>query len=124
METMVATMTEDGLPLWEEECVEFLIQRNGGPRYRFAVNPLGAQCQGKEGDAGWEGEWHAETKQYSSGWAAELSIPFSLLEHTPKKGEVWNFDVIRHRRNVRDEHSFWAYREEAGEGALGRLVFN
>jgi hypothetical protein len=124
METMVATMTDSDSPVWEEESIEVVIETRSGSRYRFALNPLGARFDAKDRDAAWNGDWRAEAKQYTTGWAAEVALPFSVLGATPKKGEVWGFNVVRHRRNVRDERSSWAYQEGVAEEALGRLVFN
>ncbi|MBI4556589.1 MAG: hypothetical protein HY706_03320 [Candidatus Hydrogenedentes bacterium] len=124
MKTMAAGLAERDAPVWTEESLEFLLDTGEG-LVRFVVNPLGTRFDSRADDAEWDGEWQAVTKDYGTGWAVEMAVPFKTLGRAPGKGESWKMNIVRHRNNVKKETSSWAYRADdaSNSSEFGKLVF-
>ncbi len=69
--------------------------------YYFFTNPLGTQTDGRLSDNGrtsdatWDGEWQSAAVITSSGWSAEIAVPFSILKFRPGKDRTWGLGFIR-----------------------------
>jgi hypothetical protein len=124
MDTSVADIaTRDGA-LWTEEAIDLRLTI-GNDTFVFAVNPLGTQYDARNGNPAWNGRWQAVTQRFTTGWSAEIAIPFDTLGRTPSRGEDWQFDAVRYRRNVENSTSHWAYRPDTPNPRQpGRIVFN
>ena len=80
--------------------------------YVFFVNPLSTQSDmrvyddGRSKDINWDTEWSAVASSDSSGWVAEIAIPFKSISYKPEPG-TWgvNFGRII-RRNA--ETVYWS----------------
>lgn len=75
--------------------------RDGRTAYYFFTNPLGTQADGRISDNGrttdptWDGEWQSAAAVNSSGWTAELAIPFSILKFQPGPDCRWGLGLVR-----------------------------
>ena len=87
----------------------FFDHRNG---FYFQVNPAGARTDGQVSNNAeslsrdWDGIWDAAAQITSTGWQAELAIPFKTLRFKPGQ-EVWGFNVERQIKR-RQETDRWA----------------
>lgn len=69
--------------------------------YYFFTNPLGTQTDGRLSDNGrtadetWDGEWQSAAAVTSSGWFAEIAIPFTILKFRPGTNRNWGFGIVR-----------------------------
>lgn len=122
--TMVADMTDDEAPLWDEECIELAIRPPGKPEYKFFANPNGARLDSRDNDSNWNGEWQAVAKRYPIGWTAEIAIPFSTLGVKSSGASDWTLDCVRHRKNVVSEQSVWAFASPEKKSEHGSLIFS
>lgn len=81
--------------------------------YYFATNALGARrdCQVKnEGDNlnwNWDGVWSCAATLNSTGWNAEIEIPFQTLQFDKENELVWGINFGRSIARKREE-AFWA----------------
>ena len=102
-----ATLTERGAPLYEEEVVEVFLDPVGDLEcyFEIEVNPLNAVLDlvlrrnrsGYKKDFAWrcDGLRTAVAKD-STGWRAELSIPFAALTAAPpSNGTRWRANFLR-----------------------------
>lgn len=122
MKTMVAAARDHDAPLWTEESFEIRIRAGRRETLRFIVNPLGTRFESRGDDASWNGRWTAVTKNYSTGWAAEIAIPYETLGVSPRPGETLQTNFLRYRRNVTNEDSVWV--AEKGRATWGTLAFH
>jgi hypothetical protein len=80
----------------------------------FSVNPLGtrsaALAGGRARKAEWNGDWDATAKRTSTGWSAELRIPWQTISYpTGKRGESRTFAVNFSRFQYRTQTtSLWS----------------
>jgi len=106
---------------------EILINSNHDRRgaYVFKVNPLGTQTDGlvveEQGDTtggdldpGWDGVWTSEARITSHGWTATIEIPFSTLNFTRSKDDIWGLNFKRFIRRKNEEDLWSAYRRTFG----------
>lgn len=87
--------------------------------YLFAVNPLGAQADGRIENytwtfPEWDGLWDARARIDEQGWTAELVIPFTTLSFNPAN-DTWGVNVERLIRR-KDELVRWAAPQRSREG--------
>ncbi len=122
MDTVAAVRTGYDEPLEDEESFEVRILDATGEPLRFVVNPLGARFDARGANAAWNGEWTAVTRTYTTGWAAEIAIPYRTLGYVPRANARVPANFIRQRRNVTRETSAWV--AEPGQESYGSLVFN
>ncbi|MBI3510742.1 MAG: carbohydrate binding family 9 domain-containing protein [Bacteroidetes bacterium] len=87
-------------------------RRNG---YLFVINPNGARADelisnGEEGTMDWNGVWDAKTSRNSTGWFAEIKIPFSTLQFNKDSLHHWavNFERDIKRKNEEDLWQGWS----------------
>ena len=76
--------------------------------YRLMVNPKGkVLCSSPKGLFSFKFE--VNTYVGRNYWSAKFKIPFSQFHiKKPKKGDIWGFNVIRHRPQSKVEQSFWS----------------
>jgi hypothetical protein len=86
-------------------------RRNG---FLFTVNPHGARRdaqvsdEGRSVNADWDTVWDVRTQIGSSGWTAEIAIPFKSLSFDQRRtGQVWGVNFARKIRR-KNEVGFWA----------------
>ena len=115
MDTMLGEMEERDAPLWEQEAFEAALRIGQRPPQRFLVNPQRARYDSEGGDETWRATWDATARLGNDRWIAMMRLPFETLGATPRSGENWRMNFIRHRRNVRDEVSAWAV-DSSGRG--------
>ncbi|MHB8578796.1 MAG: metallophosphoesterase [Ignavibacteriaceae bacterium] len=76
--------------------------------YRLMVNPKGTiLCSSPKGLFSFK--FDVKTHVGKDSWSAEFKIPFSQLNmKEPSRGEIWGFNVIRHRLQSKIQQSFWS----------------
>ncbi len=76
--------------------------------YRLMVNPKGkVLCSSPAGLFSFK--FDVNTYVGRNYWSAKFKIPFSQLHiKKPKKGDIWGFNVIRHRLQSKVQQSFWS----------------
>jgi len=130
--------------IWNNDCVELLLQPAPDLVYHFIVDPLGQvyddKTTGAKHDRGWnipDVEKHVVarvckdakdlTKSY---WLVEMEIPFEVLGAVPKDGETWPANFCRERYapgyKAFSEISSWTgvYTGFEDRSQFGRLVFS
>jgi hypothetical protein len=80
--------------------------------YYFAFNPLGTQFEttllgGGSMYADWDGKWFSAARIDSSGWVAEIAIPFQSIQYSKK---VWSMQLGRYIAR-QQEFSCWKLTE-------------
>ena len=94
--------------------------------FRFDVNPAGVRSDLVFGDDGgfadnsWDPVWDAATSRDSSGWTAELRIPFSQLRFSGAREQRWGVRFVRtiQRRN---EFALWPFVGKTENGFVSRF---
>lgn len=78
----------------------------------FSVNAIGTKSAslggGRAKKTEWKGEWKAFVKRTSTGWTAEMQIPWQILNYPSKRGPQnfgINFFRYHHRRRL---PSYWS----------------
>lgn len=97
--------------LSENDRVEIILDtfNDGRNAFSFSVNPAGAQRDGLVRNEGenlnwdWNGVWFCATRIDSSGWSAELAIPFRTLRFDEGGPGVWGMNVGRYIIRSREE---------------------
>ncbi len=89
----------------------------------FEVNPAGVKGDEHDGDPSWDPVWDAATQVDSTGWTAELRIPYSQLRFSRDSVQTWGMQVWRYidRLNERDMWSFWPQNGPGGPAFYGEL---
>jgi hypothetical protein len=100
----------------------FLDGRSG---YFFEINPSGAMGDGlidpaqQDGDLGadinksWDGIWIARVRRTSSGWTAEIEVPFRTLNFDPT-ASTWGINFQRTVRRKNEESLWTGYARNQG----------
>jgi hypothetical protein len=66
-------------------------------------------------DNSWDAVWLSESRVTENGWNAELRIPFSQLNFTPKAEQVWGVNVVRNCKRLQStDYLFHRARNESG----------
>ena len=95
--------------------------------YRFSVNPLGVQMDGRwlEGsfggrfDASFDALWHSEASVTKQGYVVLISIPFKSIRFSSNVNQTWGIVLSRMvRRN--NETSFWPQVSSRIDGVLSQ----
>lgn len=100
---IIARLTKRDSDLMNDDAIgigldTFLDRRTA---YYFFTNPIGTQTDGRLSDNGrttdetWDGEWQSAAALSSSGWSAEIAIPFSILKFRPGKNRTWGLGFVR-----------------------------
>jgi hypothetical protein len=79
--------------------------------YAFKVNPLGVQqdvyvYNDGDTDNDWDAVWEAETSRDSTGWYAEIRIPFSAIRYRSAPEMTWGINVWRYMQG-RGQDTAW-----------------
>jgi hypothetical protein len=139
---LVANATEDGSPVWSDDCVEVFLDTEGD---RFSYLHLGVSATGfKWQDRRLGGNWYTDWYSTSGGdvpapewsaaasvgdksWTAEMRVPFDQIGGAPAPATVWGAQFCRTRRATGDEQNLcWSYTEGqyyAVPERFGSLVF-
>lgn len=96
-----------------DDCVEIFLDHDHDrdTYYHLMINSIGTQYDaacGKEGtewNFAWNALWDARTSLGEKCWYAEVQIPFSSLDITPKVTSTWALSVGRERSG---EVTYWA----------------
>ncbi len=70
--------------------------------FEFTVNAAGVKTDilisddGREEDASWDVVWETEVQRTSTGWTAEIRIPFKVLRFPEKTEQEWGLQFIRY----------------------------
>lgn len=78
----------------------------------FTVNPLGTRATyisgGRAGKIEWQGDWTAAAKRVDGGWAAEMRIPWAILNYPNRRGPG-KIGINFRRRHARAQlESMWS----------------
>jgi hypothetical protein len=90
----------------------------------FEVNPVGVKGDHFDGDPSWDPIWEAATHIDSTGWTAEMRIPYSQLRFSRDSAQTWGMEVWRYadRTNEQDMWAFWRANEAGGPAYFGHLT--
>ncbi len=90
----------------------------------FEVNPAGVKGDQLNGDPSWDPIWQAAARSDSSGWTAEMRIPFSQLRFSGDSTQTWGLQIWRYedRLNERDMWAFWRQNASGGPAFYGHLT--
>ncbi|MDP9349154.1 MAG: carbohydrate binding family 9 domain-containing protein [Gemmatimonadota bacterium] len=92
--------------------------------YGFEVNPSGVRrdqtrSENREDDS-WDPVWEAQTSIDSTGWTAELRIPFSQLRFNPAREQTWGIQLERQIARNR-EFSVFSFTPRSERGGIPRF---
>lgn len=89
----------------------------------FELNPAGVRGEQFNGDASWDPVWEGATHVDSSGWTAEMRIPYSQLRFSRDSVQTWGLQLWRYadRINEQDMWSFWKRDASGGPAFFGQL---
>ncbi len=114
---IVANEMRRDADLLNNDCVEIYLDTYHDHRnaFYFCTNPLGAQRDGiitadvndEEQNWDWNGVWDNACLIDSSGWTAELAIPFQTLRFHDAGDLVWGINLARFIPRKREE-AFWS----------------
>ncbi|MDE3153086.1 MAG: hypothetical protein KGL93_12630 [Gemmatimonadota bacterium] len=91
--------------------VELDPYHNGLDAAWFEVNPAGVRGDQFDGDPSWDPVWQAATHVDSTGWTAEMRIPYSQLRFARDSVQTWGLQIWRYLdRN--NEHDMWSFRRQ------------
>lgn len=106
-------------PVWQDDSFEVFIQGAGTKILHLGLSASGARFDalfknGKE-DASWNGSWKSAVRRTSSAFAAELEIPYKVLEKLGAGFGAINVNVQANQHNLSREIPVWP-------GINGRIV--
>jgi len=98
--------------------------------FEFTFNPAGVKVDilqfddGNNEDVSWDPVWFVETKLTSTGWTAEVKIPFSVLRYNSPSSDTgeseWGINFFRSiSRN--QESDRWAFTPKKESGFISRF---
>src|SRR5262245_37526934 len=106
-------------------CVYLDPLRDKRSGYYFMINAAGTMFDGtlsNDGaqDASWDGVWHGKAHRDSTGWSAELRVPYSQLRCKGGNSSVWG---INFRRSIprRNEEAYLVYQPKNAAGFVSRF---
>ncbi|MBM3264938.1 MAG: CehA/McbA family metallohydrolase [candidate division Zixibacteria bacterium] len=83
--------------------------RNGSIDYTFEIDRTGKVHGRKDGLTDWNAPIRVQTTPHSSGWVAEIAIPFSSVRYSiPVAGQTWGFNVFHGFRGVTRPAFAWS----------------
>ncbi len=90
----------------------------------FEVNPAGVKGDQFNGDPSWDPIWEAAADVDSTGWTAEMRIPYSQLRFSRDTSQTWGLEVTRYidRLNEHDMWSWWPRNASGGPSRYGHLT--
>jgi len=80
---------------------------------------IDSRVYGSSNDKDWDGVWFSQTNIDSTGWVAEIKIPYAVLRFPKKEIQSWNINFFREVRRVR-ETSSWFEIDPNLEGLLNQ----
>jgi hypothetical protein len=90
---------------------------------QFSVNPAGVKRDeslgGGNPDASWDAVWEAATSTDSTGWTAEMRIPFSQLRFGRQNEQVWGLQISR-RAISKEEVTVLSHTPKDERGGIAR----
>jgi hypothetical protein len=96
---------------------------NHNDEVRFEINPAGVRGDSFNGDESWDPVWEGAARIDSTGWTAEMRIPFSQLRFSRDSAQTWGLQLWRYvdRLNERDMWAFWRKDVGGGPAFFGHL---
>ncbi len=117
VDKIVANEMRRDIPLLNNDCVEIFLDTYHDHRtaFCFCTNPLGAQRDGiitaelfdEQQNWDWNGVWDNASKIDSTGWTAEIAIPFRTLRFNEGNDVIWGINFARYIPRKREE-AYWA----------------
>jgi hypothetical protein len=114
---IVADVMRRDMYLLNNDCIEIYLDTYHDHRtaFCFCTNALGAQRDGEVvpdlseelQNWDWNGIWENVSRIDSSGWTAEIAIPFKTLRFSTGPEMVWGFNVARYIPRKREE-AYWS----------------
>jgi len=92
--------------------------------YMFLVTASGTQAdsnQPQKGDLSWNAVWKSEVAITSTGWVAEIAIPYSALRFQNDPDQTWGITFFRHIESTREDYS-WTYIDKTKRGDLVQFL--
>lgn len=108
MDYITAGITEEGGPVWQDDCVEVFVDGNlDRTSFRqIMVNSLGVQAWNNTAQGKWRAQSRVAVKRGRDRWVVEMSVPLADLGIT---GAEFGFNVCRERRPMESmELSCWS----------------
>jgi len=114
---IIANVMRRDMSLLNNDCIEIYLDTYHDHRsaFCFSTNALGAQRDGivvadldellQNWD--WNGVWDNVSKIDSTGWTAEIAIPFKTLRFNTEKALVWGINFARYIPRKREE-AYWS----------------
>lgn len=104
-------------------------RNDGMSAFVFKINAAGVLSDGTYRDDvlfsdEWDEQWDGAASLDSTGWSAEIRIPYKVLRFSANSIGGWGFQVRRHI-SIYQEDDEWAYFSRAGSGEVsqyGRLT--
>jgi len=103
--------------LLDNDCIEIFLDtyHDHQSAFYFSTNPLGAQRDGllqanvidEVQNWDWNGIWENISRIDSTGWYAEIAVPFKTLRFKPADDMTWGFNIARFIPRKREE-AFWS----------------
>jgi hypothetical protein len=93
----------------------------------FTINPSGVKSDAGQAsayaDPSWDPVYTAAARVDSTGWTAELRIPFSQLRFPRDSVQVWGMQVWRYVERINESSmwSFWGKQENGGPSRFGHV---
>ncbi len=116
-ELIIANEMRRDVILRNNDCIEITLDTFHDHRtaIQFSTNPLGAQRDGlitaermmEEQNWDWNGVWDNASTIDSTGWCAEIAIPFKTLRFVPDSDEPWGLNICRVIPRKREE-AYWS----------------
>src|SRR6267143_5591339 len=81
--------------------------------FLFATNPLGMRFderitdEGRDINRDWDGEWEVVARRTTTGWTANIKIPFATLRIKGDRKQTWGIDFQRIIRR-KNETTYWS----------------
>lgn len=114
---IVANEMRRDVELSNNDCIEIYLDTYHDHRtaFVFCTNPLSAQRDGiiigelsqEEQNWDWNGIWENACSIDSTGWTAEIVIPFKTLRFPEGEEQLWGFNIARYIPRKREE-AFWS----------------
>ncbi len=132
MENLVAQFDQNDLGIFNDDCLELLIDPTGRPHlfYHIAVNALCSIYDARDGKTNWNGEgFLAKSSRHADKWIVELKLPYAAFDNAtaPEPGEFWGVRFARERHHNNQEAVAIPMIKGGALAArqyLGKLVFD
>ena len=117
-----------GKTLQFDDAIEFLLDPFATRRtgYSFQLNPNGIRRDGvyespTEINRDWDGIWLGDAKIDTTGWTAEVAIPFKTLNFNSENSK-WGFTVARTIARKKEEIAWSSFDRAINPGSAGTLA--